>query len=274
MKFQRVVCLSDAHIPVEMDQAAWDFTLTLLGIIKPTGVLLNGDMADVHGLSTHSKAPRDVGVLQAELDSFDTEIERLAEAVPGSWIKATLGNHEERLGRYLLQKAPELYGLNALSYGNMLPYKKYGIELVKTPYRIGKLFFVHGHELKISGGINPAKMLADKVNDSAMMGHVHRFSQYHKTSLSGKLFRTYSNGCLCTLNPSYLETPNWAQGFSIVDFVPGGMFQVQQVIFWRSLGGIETVIDGSMHRNDDIDMVSEGPGRPVGAVDRKARKRS
>lgn len=273
MKFQRVAFVSDVHIEEEMDPEAWEFTLKLLRIIKPTGIFWGGDIGDGHSLSAHAKKQVDCDSLQREFDAFKREMGRAVDAAPGSWHKIIPGNHENRVERYLLSRAPELVGLGVLSVDKLFGYDDLGLEQVEAPYRIGSLFFLHGHEVKVNGGVNPARVLALKVNDSAIMGHVHRFTMSHKNSLSGKLYRCYTNGTLATLNPSYLETPDWAQGFTLVDFVPSGMFQVQQVIFWREGGELMTIVDGQLYREKEAEVTPIGVGRPRGAKDRRARRR-
>ena len=39
----------------------------------------------------------------------------------------------------------------------------------------------------------------------------------------------YENGCLCRLDPKYVQFPDWQQGFSVVHVDEGGFFNVQQI---------------------------------------------
>ena len=61
-----------------------------------------------------------------------------------------------------------------------------------------------------------------------MIGHTHRLGIYYRTNAKGT-HAAYENGCLCRLDPEYVQDPDWQQGLSVVRVGEKGFFNVQQV---------------------------------------------
>lgn len=238
--------LSDIHIPVEVDEQAFKFALQIIRYVEPDRVELLGDIADMHGLGTWAKPPSDEGKIQEEIDEVKFGLGRIRYAAGDAKITFIEGNHEDRMRRYLQDKGSKLFGLDVLRMDNLLDLQHYDITFNDGPYRLGGLWFLHGHEIK-AGGVNPARMALQKLNDSVIFGHVHKFSIAHKHGMNGKNYFGYSNGCLTGYNPGYTTSPDWCQGFSIVDFTKSGLFQVQQVVIWRQKNKMMAIVDGEEH---------------------------
>ena len=64
---------------------------------------------------------------------------------------------------------------------------------------------------------------------SLIQAHTHRIGVHYKTKYDGSVFTSIENGCLCDLNPTYVNHPNWQQGFSIIH-KKGDKCYIQQVI--------------------------------------------
>jgi len=224
----RALILSDIHIPFYDKQA----TLCALKYGEHLGadtILLNGDVADFFALSFWQNDPRK--------RDFPEEIKAVKEflgcvrgAFPKSKIIYKLGNHEERMIRYMQVKAPELLGLPEFEIESVLGLKDNGIQLVKDnrPIKFGMLNIIHGHEYRfaISNPVNPARGLFLRGKVHAVCGHFHQSSQHTERALDQQVLGTWSTGCLCDLHPEYRPINNWNHGFMVVDTDKQGAFEV------------------------------------------------
>lgn len=103
-----VVIASDVHIPFQ-DNAAVRSFVKYCKEKQPEVVVLNGDVLDMFMLSRFTKGEgrnplEEMTMCQGFLDS-------LRKAVPSADIYYVIGNHENRLEKYVLTKAPELASL-------------------------------------------------------------------------------------------------------------------------------------------------------------------
>jgi len=211
----RLGILSDIHLPYH-DEAALIAAVNHLKDQKVNGLLLNGDTLDFHGVSFHEKDPR--------ARRISEEIETWKQFI--AWIKHELscpiyfkiGNHEQRLVRYMQVKAPELLDLPNFNLSEILEFGKHGIIEIGSLQRIkaGKFTIYHGHEFKGSGGVYPARWLALKSRISSAVGHFHKESQFTWKNSDGTDYVCYSFGCLCDLSPDYLPENDWTQGCAVL----------------------------------------------------------
>ena len=103
-----VVIASDIHIPFQDDAAVRSF-IKYCKEKQPEVVVLNGDVLDMFMLSRFTKGEgrnplEEMTMCQGFLDS-------LRKVVPNADIYYVIGNHENRLEKYVLTKAPELASL-------------------------------------------------------------------------------------------------------------------------------------------------------------------
>lgn len=103
-----IVIASDIHIPFQDDGAVRSF-IKYCKERQPEVVVLNGDVLDMFMLSRFTKGEgrnplEEMTMCQGFLDS-------LRKAVPNADIYYVIGNHENRLEKYVLTKAPELASL-------------------------------------------------------------------------------------------------------------------------------------------------------------------
>ncbi|HEY1188316.1 MAG TPA: hypothetical protein VGE74_11700, partial [Gemmata sp.] len=147
---------------------------------------------------------------------------------PAARIVLKEGNHEERLSRYIIQRAPALFGLEGIDLPALLHFADIGAEWVtdKRVIALGKLCVVHGHEYKGGGGVMPARWLYLRTRYVAMCGHFHRSSEYGDRDIRGKEERAWSLGCACYLFPRYMPLNSWNHGFAIVETFADGSFAV------------------------------------------------
>lgn len=223
-RFKNWLILSDLHFPYHNIRA---ITESLnYGIAKNIdAILINGDAMDCHLLSKFNPDPRKRS-MKDELASLSDFFDVLLKIAP---LYYKLGNHEERLEKYLIIKAPELLDIAEFELDNLLHCRERGITVIKDQkiVYIGNLPVVHGHELKLASvSVNPARSLFLKTKKTALCGHLHRTSQHNETTLDSKLISTWSTGHLGEMHPKYARINNWNHGCARVEVDTEGDFEV------------------------------------------------
>ena len=224
----KVLILSDIHIPYH-DENALKSAVEFGRKVKPSIILLNGDIGDFYGVSRHSKDPR--RELSQELEAIRQFLFWLRKQFPKARILYKVGNHEDRLHRFLLSRAPELLGIQHFSLSSFLHFDEMKIELIESLQlvRLGLLPVYHGHELPqgISSPVNPARGIWMRVQESLLCGHWHRTSEHtESTGLEKRLSSCWSTGCLCDLSPDYAIVNRWNHGFAVVEIDDSGQYEV------------------------------------------------
>ncbi len=222
---KKILVLSDIHIPyhdVEAVQLAVE-----KGISEGCDtVYLNGDILDFFGLSFHEKDARKRPGVKQEIEMAKEFFQYLRYKFPKANIYFKPGNHEHRLERYLVIKAPELLDCEEFKLNILLELEKFKIIFIdkRTKVYFGDLLVEHGDRMK-SGGVNPAKTLFNKYKRHVLCGHFHRKSEHIEKIYDGKLISTFSTGCLCELEPEFFEVNNHVHGMAIVT-MDGDNFEV------------------------------------------------
>lgn len=187
---------------------------------KARGLIIIGDLLDYHEISTFDKdptKPRYIEERQAGLAFF----EYLRYHFPKSSIIYKSGNHEERLERYIMRRAPALFGLDVLSINSLMELSRFGVDHVgdKRVVKLNKLNLLHGHEYtekSITSPVNPARGLFLRTKGTAACGHFHQTSEHHEPTIAGKSQGCWSIGCSCQLAPPYRPLNKWNHGAALV----------------------------------------------------------
>lgn len=245
----REINISDLHIPYH-DPHAWQLTLGIVSLVKPTKVNILGDALDFYQLSTFDKDPKQLenGRLQEDFDQWFRMARDLQRAAPDACKFTFLpGNHEDRLRRYL-NRNPELYGLRALELPSLMRLDELGIEYFESEVEIipGLLVGKHGEVVRKDSGYSArGELEREKYAISTITGHTHRLgTHYARTRL--RVVKAHENGCLCLLNPEYVKNPNWQQGLTITTHFGGELFHVADVPFLNQGERIKAVVDGAL----------------------------
>jgi predicted phosphodiesterase len=219
--------LSDTHIP-NHDRVTLEVGARQAKKRKIKGVLILGDFLDAHEISRHDKDPSATRYVE-EIEAGKKCLAWLRGKFPGARIVFKCGNHDARLERYIIEKAPALIGLEGLSLPDLLHLKDHGVEMVndRRVLALGKLNLIHGHEYRGgSGCVNPARWIYLKARSVVMIGHFHRTSEHHSRNIRGKAEAAWSLGCCCSLSPYWLPINDWNHGFAFVDVHSAGDFFV------------------------------------------------
>ena len=133
---------------------------------KPNITVILGDFADMYTVSSHSKDPRRAFKLRKELAAVKRELRKILKLSSTERIFVA-GNHEDRLQRYMQDKAPEIAHLisipKVLGLGKNWKYIPY-----RSDHKIGKLYVTHDIG---SAGRNSIFKCLDSYQHSNVTGH-------------------------------------------------------------------------------------------------------
>jgi len=237
--------IGDLHFGMEDDNTIQIFFETI-SQLKPEKIILNGDTMDMFALSKYPKDPRKIINIEDEKDRYHKFLKVLHD-ITEDWdaeILETNANHsgnskEGRLWRYISQQIPSLAGMKrvqeVLSYENVFfPQKDWcRIKLVDQVILPTNFIVQHGTVVRKHGGMS-ARGEFEKVWASTLTNHTHRLGSTPQRfpaigNRDEQTFMNYENGCACTLNPDYIDLPNWQNGFSLIHY-ENNIIGVDQVV--------------------------------------------
>ena len=207
LKSGSILVASDVHIPFQDDKAVNAF-LKYAKKKQPKLIVLNGDIMDFFRLSRFTKG-EGRNPLQ-EITICRRFLKSLREMCPSSDIYYVIGNHETRLERYVLEKAPELSTLIEDVF-TILKASDFSITGCASLLVNNSFVFKHGTLLGNKSGLSAIKEI-EKAYMSGCSGHTHRAAKFI-TRKSGRKFVWLESGCLCDLEPEYCINPDWQQAF-------------------------------------------------------------
>ena len=219
---ERVAKINDLHLPYH-DKTA---IMAALHYIKGRGVdtIVMDEVVDFYQLSRFEKDPKNRPSNKSEIKMTVAFFGYLRQMFPDVEIIWKLGNHDERLMRYLRVCAPEILDLSYFKpsqmYNQIFRLKNFGIKIVhkKEAIRVGKLNLLHGHELNgASTAVNPAKGVYNKAAANVAVGHWHRSSEHLAKNINNEVIGCWSVGCLCGLHPEYAKYNQWNHGFALIE---------------------------------------------------------
>lgn len=210
--------IPDTHRPFH-SKRAYSLMLEVASFVGINEIVLLGDYADFYAVSAHSKDPRLPKMLHAEVESVIEGLDELDRAFPRAKKIYLEGNHENRLERYLSDKAPALFGLTAcrdlfrlpqrplwsyLDYGRDQSYRVLGTEL-------------HARHTPLASN---AETGLRRALVSYTSGHTHRIVEAQVVGLDGRTRVAFSPGWLGDPRSSafsYMHVPpQWQWGFALV----------------------------------------------------------
>lgn len=233
----RMGIINDVHIPYH-DLDALKIAIHHLRDAQVNKILINGDLFDFHGLSRFQKNPTKI-FIQKEIEQGRSFFQQLRKLFPSEQIIYKYGNHDSRLSQYIYEKAPALYGLDALNLSELLNLRDLNVQTVMPEQIIqaGKLNIIHGHEFPAGAGVvNVARTIRLRAGDNIAMGHFHRTQSDVATTISDRVHGSYSIGCLCNLRPKWypMAYTVWNHGFAVVDILADGAYQFSN---YKIVGG-------------------------------------
>ena len=213
--YQKVVFISDMHIPFH-DKQAVKACLSFIKWYNPHTIIFLGDVIDFYAISSFSKDPARALDIQNEIDETIETLNRFCKIAPDAKKIFLKGNHCHRLQRYLWTKASELSGLRDLTIPKLLKLDEMGIVYEKSGKLIWrKTVIKHGNIVRKFSAYT-AKNEFESCGISGISGHTHRLGYHFRTNMGGA-YSWMECGCLCDLEPEYMEgkITDWQQGFGI-----------------------------------------------------------
>jgi len=237
----RVAFPTDEHFPFQ-DENARSVALQITRDFDPDVRVTLSDGLDFYSVSHFDKDPivLKAGGLQREIDSWIAGQREWKDAMPRARTYAILGNHEDRLRKYLW-KHPELHDLEVLKLENLLKFSELGIEPgVRDEVEFGeahKLIVKHGSRIRQHSAYSAAAELQKEFYAANIVtGHTHRGGTHYAATRHG-VVAALEGFCLCRLDPAYDPSPNWQQGIVLSTVTDHGVF-FEPVLFTRYLGKV------------------------------------
>ena len=215
----RWLVLADLHVPFHEPEAV-RIALRYGKKAKCDGLLFLGDLCDFYQLSHWLKDPRRRDFV-SELDTVEEVILIAQEYLKPKDTVWKASNHEYRLDRYLMARAPELFGIKEFLISDHLQFQKRNITWVPRgcPIQHHELTILHGDEWQsgMTSPVNPARTAFLKALSCTLTGHQHRTSEHNEPTVTGVNIACFSVGCLCNLHQEYAPLNKWNHGGAILD---------------------------------------------------------
>ena len=215
VELEKILFIPDCHFPYE-DKTAFDIMLSAGKDFKPDHVVVLGDFVDMYSVSSHSKDPRRAGKLEQEISESIEGLRKVKKLGAKNNVFIS-GNHEDRLTRYLMEKAPELY--DRITIPGVLCLDDLGFEFVpyKEDYKLGKLRMTHDTG---KAGANAHKQAVDAYHRSVVIGHTHRMAYIVQGDAEGDkhvgaMFGWLGNAKKVDYMHSINVKKDWTLGFGV-----------------------------------------------------------
>ncbi len=187
----KILIQPDAHYPYQ-DKRACELLLRVAERTKPDVLVVLGDHWDFFGISDHQKDPRQRMDLEWEVASGNKGLEDYDRLGVFKRKIFCEGNHEQRLTRFISNRAQEVYRalapaglLQTRTLPEALDFKRRGWDWI--PYgdygRIGGLHFTH--DLARAGKTAHENAQAD-FETSSVIGHTHQFRLMVRGNVQGR----------------------------------------------------------------------------------------
>lgn len=219
----KILFVTDEHVPYQDDKAR-QVALKIAEEFKPDVRITGSDSLDFYNLSRWDKNPARYKMdgLQEELDIWADVQREWRSATPNAMVRFIMGNHEDRLRRYLW-KNPAFWGLEALKISNLLNFEEHGIAEGTTDKYYeeflvpGVLVIKHGRFVRKDSAYSAKAHLLDEFHSiNVVTGHTHRTGSHYIKTRNG-ILQSVEAGCLCDLNPDYVPNPNWQQAVTLIE---------------------------------------------------------
>lgn len=250
--------VSDHHCP-DHDPVLHALTVKALKDLKPSQIVIAGDLLDYAGVSRHKKSGYEPNLNDTLQAAYDV-LRAYRSAVPGAKIVLLDGNHEARLFSALESKGlvnvaqlERPGGEKILTTRHLLRLDELKVEQVFPPegasyehaeYRITPDLAVRHGWIASQGSGSSALKTLDRLRRNVIVGHTHRASKvFHSHWVDGerRTLVAAESACMAKVEEhgaGYAAAPDWQQGCVIVQehdtgFVIEHAEFVDGVLRWR-----------------------------------------
>lgn len=222
LKGGKILVASDFHVPFQ-DKKAVEAFISEVRVIQPDVVIIAGDLVDMYMLSRFTKGEGRNPM--EEIEEAREVLKDIRESFKGD-MYYVIGNHEQRLEKNILTKAPEMASLLPDIF-TLFKLDEMDIKGAGTITINNNFFVKHGNLLGNKSGLSAIKEM-ENAYMSGCSGHTHRLAKYIARK-SGRKFVWLETGCLCSMTPEYMLNPNWQQGYAYIEFDSKGRIYNSQV---------------------------------------------
>lgn len=208
---------ADCHLPfhnIDAFNTMFDYTVNK----NIDYIVILGDFMDCFDISNFEKEP-DVIRFNDERNMAKDFLKELKKIYPNTKIYYKFGNHESRFEKYLIRKAPEIFGCEEFRLHVLLDLFNLGITYIPEEkyIQMQELSLLHGHEYKngITSPANPARTTFLRTKSIALSAHNHQTSQHNEPRIDGFNISCWSIGCMCNIHPKYMPLNKWNNGFAL-----------------------------------------------------------
>lgn len=221
VSWKTALIVPDVHVPYHHKKAV-ETVMRVGEIVNPNEIYFLGDLADFYFCNMHgAKHPETQQMAKVEVDAVNEFLDEWDARFPRQRKHYIEGNHEYRLERWLIAKAPELFGVTDWEMLFKLDRRS---RWTVHPYRLSQLVPILNtdlyarHEPK---SMSSPKASATKSLVSLVYGHIHRIEKYVTRTDDDKKILHCSPGWLGDIKYDkifgYVKSqPNWNLGFAIV----------------------------------------------------------
>lgn len=175
MADRTIFFLPDMQFPYQ-DKQIVSALLDIIVDMQPAEVVQVGDFVDLPEVSRWTKgyAQEYAGTILSGIEAGKQFLQELRDVFDGP-LRIKMGNHDERLQRYVERYAPALAPLPGVRLEELLHLKNFEATLHRDIFKVAPGWVcAHGHEgaLRAGGGLT-ALALARKLGQSVVCGHTH-----------------------------------------------------------------------------------------------------
>lgn len=213
-----VLAFSDAHLWFEEKSRAHEALLKVAQKIKPLLVVANGDILDGARISRHDPSGLDpTPTLADELHVAKMHMAEIARVCKDAKRYFTLGNHDNRLSRYLAIHAPEMDGVDGSRLDHHILGWTFCMSLTINDDVVVKHAFRGGVHATWNNTLHDGRTI--------VTGHLHAQMVRPFTDARGTRYG-FDLGCLADpswpqFNYTIANTKNWRSGFGVLEFREG-----------------------------------------------------
>lgn len=184
---------------------------------KPDLVVFIGDFGDNYSVSSHPKDPAIKDLLMDEVAAVNAELLKV-EAIVGECAVFIEGNHEDRLRRYLWDKAPKLLGTTSIKELYKLGDRGWKHVPYRSAHHINNVCYTHDLG---RAGVNSARATLLDYGGNIVFGHTHRGCVYYQGETRGSAHFALNVGWLGDVKSiDYMHQAkakrDWQLGFGTV----------------------------------------------------------
>lgn len=218
MSLKRSLIIPDCHRPFH-SRKAYNIMLEAASFVGVDEVVLLGDYVDFYQVSRYPKDPRVCTLLQEEVSSAIEGLDEIDALFPQAKKVYLEGNHEQRFEKYLIEKAPGLFGVTEIRFLFELNRR---VNWTYLPFGRSQLYKVLGSELHAfhRPKASTPKLHIGRTLVSSVYGDIHKIERAHAVSLDGHHLIAVCPGWLGDVSSRVFDympsVPQWQLGFAIV----------------------------------------------------------